>query len=271
MAGLADAEIYLQLYDEKNYKSYLEFSEVLRKEGKEEYLNQIRYAMALSYTFQERDQLEGIMFIGSLGVLGNLVQELGNEAILVARGTGDIDVVVQSRGHASSIDSMFDCVTDAHMSHSIPNKMTVQGYSVDSDENPLSPTTIDAYILNKKDDELLNMKTFGTYLHEGVWDSRVKADFFGISIPCAPPLTLLEMKLHVCCSNGKPRKQDCQDIRNLLGLLEKKGFGSDYLRNYLSYMKQNRLKSLISDCPCEEKKCNFVIDSSEKFRRPLLV
>lgn len=247
MGSLNDMEMNLYESNEGGYHLYDSQRQASLDDGDGEAFNQVRYAMAISHNASSQDQDRAVMYIGGLGVLGNLVSQLGTSVIPRWRGTRDIDLVLQRRDHSYLVDSSFDIQDVAsHQSLSIKNKLTSRGASRDSENQRLPATSVDIYYPNQPFGEV----PIQDISYDRGWDHAVTADFFGVPLICAPPQLLLRSKLEVDCeTHHMPRKQDAEDVLNLVALAEMTNVTPGDLVGSLSGKHQTMLRKVVGLAP----------------------
>ncbi|RMD66227.1 hypothetical protein D6817_04540 [Candidatus Pacearchaeota archaeon] len=258
MGALADAEAYMQLAS----RAYDKYAGILERVP-QGLANNLRVMLAISYKFSEDGFSDGYMFAGGLGVLGNVVGVAGEDAIERFRDVHDIDVLVRGITLYPEVGAAFDVIEDYGRSYQIPNKRFIRGMC-EALDGSLMEAEADVFVPFSKGKRVEDSSTriwrvMGAYIHEGHWeefDSRraveaqrnmTKANFFGLSVGCVHPLSLLEMKLNVVCSHGNPREKDCNDVMNLVGVLEKKGFPPAYVREWISPARRACFKNLLTN------------------------
>src|SRR3989344_2830645 len=89
----------LEMYNKGEIERYSSFIDRAVKFSKEQMFSNVRYMTALGYSFNESKSRDKYMFVGGLGVLGNLVDCLGEDSILSFRNYHDIDMVVRSKDY----------------------------------------------------------------------------------------------------------------------------------------------------------------------------
>ena len=170
----------------------------------------IKYMMALSETAREQGLCEDLVFIGGLGILGNVVGVYGVDAIPKFRDIHDVDVILNRADCCGGLGNVFDNPT-FQRSQSIRNKYTIKGSSRDY-SGETHNEEIDLYVPGRDN-------AFTDY-----FGRKVTVDFFGVPVNVLHPLDALRRKLSISCMNGnEPRLKDREDIYNLLAVLEKQG------------------------------------------------
>lgn len=263
MANLRDAEAFIELSGASALERYRSIGEKFRRGERAHTFEQVQYALAVAHNFYDSGQQDGIMFVGSLGVLGNVVNAVGIGAVTNHRDIHDLDLLVRQRHQVCYVDTAFDRVVDAGRSPSIPNKMVIQGLAVTSKDVPLFPTHVD--ILVASEDPYNCVSTLGTEIRDEHWEGRVRADFFGIPVYCAPPVSLLKMKLAVACSDGQPRQRDCEDVTNLAGVIERTGIEPRHLKDGISLPDRQKLSRILKG----DYNPKVLVGCTKKFRRAL--
>ncbi len=232
--------------------------------------DQVRYAMGIAYNAQEAGFGRDAMFIGGIGVLGNLVYTLGTDVISRWRGTKDIDVVLRRRDSTFVTDDVFDYLEEGSFrSLSVKNKLNSRGHSHDLNGRDLVETSVDCFCPKGGEDSFFIQDTLVT---PETWDCLVESDFFGIPLRSAPIPLLLDLKVGVSClQTSQPRDRDCEDIMNLLGLAEMRDILPGELKFYLNYDKMAGLKRIV-ECGSERRSeyKHLIVEPSEAYRRYLL-
>lgn len=219
MAKLEDMEIGLSIAE--TYDDYKSNVDRFAKQSRQDHFDQVRYAMNIAHNAAANDAQDKVMFVGGIGVLGNLVKYCGTRIISQWRGTRDLDLMLYSPQYKHVISSSFDVVDYEGKSNSIKDKLCFRGYSNDAEFVRLGAAAVDAYTPSKSDPRE-GMKIGQAKIAED-WKEERYANFFGIPVKVLNPMTLLRTKLSVENSKGLPRSQDLDDIVNLLGLLECEG------------------------------------------------
>lgn len=240
--ALVNLEEHLQLTD--NYSSYVNDMKEASLEDKQDSFDQIRYMMAIGYIANEADSSEEIMFIGGLGVIGNLVKHFDTEVINRWRGTRDLDVLVKHISADYLIKKSFDKLDICEKSRSVGNKKTIRGSSYDANNNLLPSATVDVF--HPSGNPRQEILVHNTRIMDYHWDERSTASFYGIKINFLSVLPLLDMKLNVNSSCNLPRRQDLQDICHLLSLAEKENIKPRCLSNYLAGNRKLALDRVLS-------------------------
>lgn len=259
----------VNLVGNATYGLYRDLAKASTEVGKQDQFDQVRYAMAMSYHAGEEEQADNLMFIGGLGVLGNMVSKLGVNMIPKWRGTRDIDVALKDRASIHLVSNSFDNLDVIGKSLSIPNKMTVRGYSADADDQQLRAATVDAYVPGGKPSQGVFIN--GLTLMPEHWDSSRRADFFGINLNCLDPLTLLRMKLDVkTLSKQQPRRQDLEDIAHLFGILELEESSKNDFEASLGPRRMSKLRDALESVKDYNMTRSLLIKHSDKYRRKIL-
>lgn len=239
-----------KLFDE--YKSFIDRS---RSIDKENLCSNIRYMMALSNTFNENSGEGEYMFIGGMGVLGNLVSHLGMGAIFNSRDIHDLDLVIKYRDYEFLLGTFLDDVYSYNKSLSIKDKLSFSGSCYDIEDKFLPRARFDVYFPNgnpKKGTEINY-----TIIDENKWEKVRKVDFFGVPINFVDPLTLLSTKLNINSGSRNSReKKDDYDIINLLGVAEKDKYSTLDLEKNLSTDLIRKLKEFIKEKGKEKNMLN---------------
>ncbi|HLC31535.1 MAG TPA: hypothetical protein VJK51_02625 [Candidatus Nanoarchaeia archaeon] len=223
----------------EHIQNYMRMVDLGMLQGRQSYIEQVRYMLALAHTAESLGFSKEYMFIGGLGVLGNIVNELGIDSITKWRGTRDLDVALYDRSKSSLVDIVFDEIDIAGKSSSIPNKSTVRGYSLDSNCNPLGSATIDVYFPNGSPKQ--GVKIRDVVIDDSCWESPTRPSFFGLLVNCADPITLMKMKLHVENDYKLCRTQDALDIIVLTGVCERREISPLFLNQLLSREKERKV------------------------------
>jgi hypothetical protein len=242
MGKFEDFEMYL--LSEGDFDRYDAAIDSSVSSGRQHSFDQLRYAMAAGHSLMDAGLEDGMMFVGGLGVLGNLVNHYGLSVIDKWRGTSDIDLVLRNRSYNSLIENIVDSLDFSGKSNSIPNKKSIKGYSSSYEGVPLESTVIDVYIPSRFNNSI-NIEEIG--INSETWDKKKKVDFYGIPLNFLDPLTLLNMKLVAAGSSSSPRDQDVQDIFSLLSVMEGEGISGRKLKNSLSHYicRKNKLIDLV--------------------------
>lgn len=254
-----------------HYNSYQQHLARAINDGRQDYFDQIRYAMAISHQAHEDESADKLIFIGGLGVLGNIIRHLGTKIIDNWRGTRDLDLILREKSYGHIVSNSFDKIDFAGKSNSIRNKLSYRGYSADAEGNRLGATAVDAYIPNGSPKHGIDVA--GVFIDDSEWESQRFADFFGIPIQVISPIYLLDMKLEVTNSHKIPRRQDLGDITTLLGLLEMENSHPDKLKQHLSPRKRKTLGMALKEIN-EEKDSSFfqraIVSGTNKYCRSLI-
>lgn len=245
-----------ELWDRGFFDKYTSFIERSVELGKELAFSNVRYMIALANSFNQNKAGEEYMYIGGMGVLGNLASYLSEESILQWRDAHDLDVVVKSKEYKSVLDNFFDAVAKREKSNSISDKYTYEGVSFDIQNDYLKDgVKIDAYIPNNPRKGVLINRS---YINGKHWENKKKVNLFGISVNVADPLTLLSMKLDVnchtsCMANRKSKAvrrqkdnrelKDSFDIVNLLGVIQRDGYSPEHLYKSLSQIQFEKFRA----------------------------
>ena len=234
------------------------------------YFDQVRYAMGIAYNAEEAGAGKEVMFIGGIGVLGNLVYNLGTDIIPRWRGTKDVDLSLKRRDLTFVTDDVFDYLEESSFrSLSVKNKLNTRGHSHDLNGVDLIEASIDCYCPDNGEDSFFIQNTL---VSPETWDCLVESDFFGIPLRAAPISLLLDLKVGISCSQtSRPRDRDCEDILNLLGLAEIRDILPGELKFYLNYNKIDCLKRIVeySSTRSSEFK-HLLVEPSFIYRRYLL-
>lgn len=258
----------VELVGNGTYGNYKNLARASIELGKQDQFDQVRYGMAMSHYAGEEEQADNLMFIGGLGVLGNIVSKLGVNMIPKWRGTRDIDVALKERANIHLVSNSFDKLDVVGKSLSIPNKMTVRGYSTDADSEQLRATAVDAYVPGGKPSQGVFIN--GLTLMPEHWNLSRRADFFGVNMNCLDPLTLLGMKLDVKTSLKQPRKQDLEDIAHLFGIIELEGLSKNDFEASLGPTRMSKLKDALENVRDYNMTRSLLIKPSDKYRRHIL-
>lgn len=268
MGSLEDAETYMLVKDLDSHVAFESAKLHFVSSGRKADFDVLQHLIAISYKFQETGERNSFMFIGSAGILANVVDVAGIGAVEQFRPIHDLDILVSESPYATTVGSALDCITRHARSLSIPNKITINGNCVAADGSNLLSVGIDVYNFQRTGSEDIEMhQLFGTFIHEGHWEERTKADFFGVPVYAAPPVPLLEMKLNVVCGNGSLRRQDCYDVRNLLGVLEHQGVKPEFLKQWVSPEKIRRLPYVLNGTWASD---SAILESSKQYKRCLV-
>lgn len=267
MGNLIDTEIRLELNG--TYSAYRELVRSAAAKGLPTQFDQVRYAMAMADYAKQIGQSKQVMFLGGMAVLGNLVNHLGDNAIGNWRGTHDLDLALKGQESMHLVLSVFDNLDIYARSLSIPDKMTVRGYSVDAEGNPLTSTTIDVYVPNGRPGNQINFN--GLKLGKNAWESLVEASFFGIPLYSVNPETLLSMKLDVDLVGGRIRKKDLEDIIHLSAIMEKRGVSPSQLKTLITESRFAKLKEILSGFYVANNPLmrEILVKNSDKYRKAM--
>lgn len=266
MTKLLGAEV--SMVGHGTYGKYREIARAVVDLGKTDQFDQIRYGLAMSHYATEEEQSDKLLFIGGLGVLGNIVGKLGVGSIPKWRGTRDIDVVLRDKPNIHLVENSFDVLDISAKSSSIPNKMTIRGYSTDADSQQLRAATVDAYVPRGKPSQGVYIN--GLTLLSPHWESSRRANFFGINMNCLDPMTLLGMKLDVDTSLKQPRRQDLEDIAHLFGILESEETSKKDFKFLLGEKRMSRLKHVLDVVDDYNMNRSLLIKPSNKYRGKIL-
>jgi hypothetical protein len=205
----------------------------------------VRYAMAIAHCAKENDGENMIAFLGGIGVLGNLVNFLGEGVIPKWRGTHDVDMLLKDRRYEGCIANVFDCVDTHAPSLSIPDKMTIRGSCYDLDDSSLTPMAVDVY--HPKGHPKEGIYLSGQVIDEKAWDRALNVNFFSIPMKVLNPLDLLGLKLKVICANSKiPRAKDIEDIYHLYATAQRLGYSPERI---VSELDKKSLETLARISP----------------------
>ncbi len=250
------------------YEPYQKIIAQEEMNGRQEYMDKIRYMMAISFNSERKKAAGKFMFIGGLAILGHLVSKFGPEVISSWRGTKDLDLLVKDTRYTSLAKECFDTIQIDAPSLSIPNKRTLIGASCDSENHSLCETQVDIFYPPKTpgivpiDDVVIGEKE---------WNKKKGANFFGIQVYFLNILPLLDLKLHILNDGKKKRDQDIKDICHLVGLSEKEGYTPTQLKSYFSSeSRENLAKAITGKYSCKVP-CggNVVFSPSREYRGEL--
>ncbi len=270
------ANLELKLSDnEDNHSLYRGIYSASMSGGKESLFNHIRYMLALANDFNEVGGHDSYMFMGGLGVLGNMIDYMGEQRIPYWREIHDLDVVLKSRDYGFIAFNFFDFLDVGGKSISIVNKWSYKGSSYDFDGSPLDETHLDVYI--PEGDPRKGVLVDRIMIGEREWERRKTSLFFGIPVSVLDPLTLLRMKLNIT-SNKKNRRsiKDCQDTVNLLRVLELDGYNPCLLRAELSDFYIDKIRNIFGEgtnsyCSVEELNDDlFLLKPSEDYLEEII-
>ena len=209
------------------------------------------------------------MFIGGIGVLGNVLRHSDDSSVGTFREIHDLDVVLRSRPYGYIADAFFDSLDTKKSSLSIPGKLVFQGFCFDINGEQIPETWMDLYVPNgnSRRGATVNGVNFDYYQ----WESRKTANLFGIPFNVANPLTLLYLKLDITTGKKSLRRiKDCQDIVNLMGVLERDSCPPVEVYNGLTVPQRSKLKEVFSEncqlCEgCGIRDCRQLIKPSESY------
>jgi hypothetical protein len=185
------------------------------------------------------------MFVGGVGVLGNIVFNKGDSVVKYWRGTHDIDVLIRNPHYLYLASNIFEEIDACGKSLSIPNKYTIRGKSKDYEGRELSSMVVDAFTPNEHPNRGIPLG--GGLVTSDFWDRITTSSIYGIDVPLMDPLDLLKLKLQVSTSSGSPRKKDCQDIYHLLAVISERGYSPKEISSYLGDLNKKRLIKSVED------------------------
>lgn len=203
----------------------------------------IRYAMALGYLFNSRTIERPYMFIGGIGVLGNIIRYVGDKNLLRYRDTHDLDVLLYSKTYLPILDSLFN--GSKHKSLSLKDKLCYWGSSHDSEGKELISSSMDVYVPRGKPKDGIRINGF--IFSQEEWDNKKEVDFFGTPICIADPVSLLRLKLKITGNSDERREKDHSDIKSLIAVTEKDGIEPNTLLSKLGEHPFSSLQIQLND------------------------
>src|SRR3989338_1157838 len=267
-------ELEYRLLDNGHYDRYCSLvRENHLCEGCNHSLDNLQYALALSTSFSEHGGNDSYLFVGGIGVLGNLLSHVDESYILNFRPIHDLDIVIKSRTFEGILPWFFDNPQDWAKSLSIPGKMVCKGYAYDSEGNRLNDGNIDIYVPYKKQDD--GAKVHNIKFSGDQWDAKKKVELFGIPVNVANPLTMLLMKLDIPNTHNEKKRRngrkdkDVVDITSLLGVLERESYTPETVYSCLSDLRYERLKNYITNLIDDNHSNNELIGPSQSYLEEL--
>jgi hypothetical protein len=237
-----------QLNDTNRFEEYKLFLSGAVESSNERTINNVRYSMALADSHNQINAGDQYMFIGGMGVLGNIVRHLGEYSAVNWRDSHDVDILCRNRVYSFLYDNFFDRTEVASKSLSFGNKLCYRGSSKDIEEKFLDETNMDVYVPgpNCGMDIIVNKTIF----KNEDWRNSKLVDYFGIKMSVANPITLLEMKLDVD-ENVNPlrRSKDLSDIVALLGVIERDGIEPEDMVGKLNEAQFRSIEDILDEYP----------------------
>lgn len=256
----------LDILDFGRYGSYRSLLDDAISTDRDRAFSNIRYMAALAHYLYQIGGFDDYMFIGGAGVLGNIVRYIGDERILDCRDIHDLDIVLRNKNYLPILQGFIDILDISAKSLSIKDKMTLRGHSYDAEDNSVDETTIDLYLPNGHPKK--GVLVSSSYISGDEWESKTKADFFGVPVSIANPLTLLCMKLNISSEKRNlRRKKDCEDIVNLLGVMERDNLSPHVLCGRLTNQQFEKFKMITAnDCSgCYEGPIEYVLKPTNDY------
>jgi hypothetical protein len=237
MAHLDETEFFIS--EKGNYKDYL----AMLGKSDPATTEALRYSLGISQNANLESAKNKIMFVGGMGVLGNLISNKGEGVIPYWRGTHDIDLLVEDKSYLHLISNSFEDLDSFNKSLSISNKYTIRGKSKDYENKELSSMVVDAYTPH---DSPLKGVFFGKSLvGQEVWERSKNVNIYGIDVNVMGTLDLLKSKLDISTTNGLPRKKDFQDIYHLVGLVSEEGHNPKQASQFIGDFNKKRLENIL--------------------------
>jgi hypothetical protein len=237
-----------QLKETEKFEEYELFLSGAVESSNERTINNVRYSMALADSHNQINAGDQYMFIGGMGVLGNIVRHLGEYPAINWRDSHDMDVLCRNRQYHFLYQNFFDITEVASKSLNFPNKFCYRGSSKNIEGKILDETNIDLYVPgpNNGRDIIVNETNF----KNEDWENSKLVDYFGIKMRVVDPITLLEMKLDVD-ENVNPlrRLKDLSDIVALLGVIEKDGIGPEDMIDELNKSQFRSVGNILDKYP----------------------
>ena len=91
--------------DEQEYNNFVSGANESKNEMT---INNVRYSMALAESHNQLKAGDQYMFVGGMGVLGNIVRHLGEYSALKWRSSHDIDIICRDRRYEFLYNDFFD-------------------------------------------------------------------------------------------------------------------------------------------------------------------
>tara|TARA_B100002003_G_scaffold172714_1_gene160656 strand:- start:5 stop:847 length:843 start_codon:yes stop_codon:yes gene_type:complete len=237
-----------QLNDTNRFEEYKLFLSGAVESSNERTINNVRYSMALADSHNQINAGNQYMFIGGMGVLGNIVRHLGEYSAVNWRDSHDMDILCRNRQYSFLYGNFFDRTEVASKSLSFGNKLCYRGSSKDIEEKFLDETNMDIYVPGpKRGMDIIVNKTIFNDRH---WKNSKLVDYFGIKMRIADPITLIGMKLDVD-ENVNPvrRSKDLSDIIALLGVIERDGIRSEDIKIKLNESQFRNIGNILHEYP----------------------
>ena len=237
-----------QLNDTNRFEEYKLFLNGAVESSNERTINNVRYSMALADSHNQINAGDQYMFIGGIGVLGNIVRHLGEYSAVNWRDSHDMDILCRNRQYSFLYDNFFDNTEVASKSLSFGNKLCYRGSSKDIEEKFLDETNMDVYVTGPYSgmDIIVNETVF----NDRHWKNSKLVDYFGIKMRVVDPITLIGMKLDVD-ENVNPvrRSKDLSDIIALLGVIERDGIRSEDMIAKLNESQFRSIGNILDEYP----------------------
>ena len=260
-----------QLNDTNRFEEYKLFLSGAVESSNERTINNVRYSMALADSHNQINAGDQYMFIGGIGVLGNIVRHLGEYSAVNWRDSHDMDILCRNRQYNFLFDTFFDNTEVASKSLSFGNKLCYRGSSKDIEEKFLDETNMDVYVTGPYNgmDIIVNKTVF----NDRHWENSKLVDYFGIKMRVADPITLIEMKLDVD-ENVNPvrRSKDLSDIIALLGVIERDGIRSEDMIAKLNESQFRSIENILDEYPegSMNGKKGYILMPSSKYVQEII-
>ena len=260
-----------QLNDTNRFEEYKLFLSGAVESSNERTINNVRYSMALADSHNQINAGDQYMFIGGIGVLGNIVRHLGEYSAVNWRDSHDMDILCRNRQYNFLFDTFFDNTEVASKSLSFGNKLCYRGSSKDIEEKFLDETNMDVYVTGPYNgmDIIVNKTVF----NDRHWENSKLVDYFGIKMRVADPITLIGMKLDVD-ENVNPvrRSKDLSDIIALLGVIERDGIRSEDMIAKLNESQFRSIENILDEYPegSMNGKKGYILMPSSKYVQEII-
>ena len=260
-----------QLNDTNRFEEYKLFLSGAVESSNERTINNVRYSMALADSHNQINAGDQYMFIGGIGVLGNIVRHLGEYSAVNWRDSHDMDILCRNRQYNFLFDTFFDNTEVASKSLSFGNKLCYRGSSKDIEEKFLDETNMDVYVTGPYNgmDIIVNKTVF----NDRHWENSKLVDYFGIKMRVVDPITLIGMKLDVD-ENVNPvrRSKDLSDIIALLGVIERDGIRSEDMIAKLNESQFRSIENILDEYPegSMNGKKGYILMPSSKYVQEII-
>lgn len=173
----------------------------------------LKYTLAASAILDQQGMLDNYFHIGGGATLLHIANTIGIENIDKWRGTHDMDIVVTNYGVRGTLESFFPKYEE-YNSASIENKKKIEI----KDPQAQDSVQIDLYFPNHKN----KINIDGYQVPKRIINELKTIKILGIKAKVPKLHDLIAMKLKVSTKNTQlPRKKDMEDIKNLIGCIEK--------------------------------------------------